>query len=161
MAIETEKKFLLSHIPSSLLTDGIQICQGYMTKSKNCTVRVRIYGEKSFLTVKGPTIKGSRDEFEYPIPRSDARQMLLLFCQKPFIEKTRYHIQFKGFTWEIDQFEGENQGLVVAEIELDAIDQNFEKPDWIGREVTHDPKYFNSNLIQTPFSKWSPAERSQ
>ncbi|MCF6249179.1 MAG: CYTH domain-containing protein [Desulfobacula sp.] len=154
MAIETEKKFLLDHIPSSLLTNGTSISQGYMTKSKECVVRIRILGNQGFLTVKGPTINASRKEFEYPIPLYDAKEMLSLFCKKPFIKKTRYRIYFKEFEWVIDQFKGENMGLVVAEIELDTIDQIFETPDWIGQEVTHDPRYFNSNLIKHPYSAW-------
>ncbi len=154
MATETEKKFLLAHLPSSLLTNGIYLSQGYMTKAKECVVRVRIFGDQGFLTVKGPTINASRKEFEYPIPLDDAKEMLSLFCSKPFIEKIRYHIDFKGFVWEIDQFKGENTGLVVAEIELDTIDQPFEMPDWIGKEVTHDSRYFNSNLITHPYSTW-------
>ncbi len=83
-----------------------------------------------------------------------AMEMLSLFCNKPLIEKTRYQIEFKGFEWVVDLFSGSNKGLVVAEIELDSIDQPFEKPDWIGKEVTHDPRYFNSNLIETPYSTW-------
>lgn len=154
MAIEIEKKFLLTYLPPGLEPLGTPICQGYMINKKNRTVRIRISGTLAFLTIKGATCHASRKEFEYPIPQQDARQMLDLFCKKPFIEKTRYQVHHKGFEWVIDRFSGDNQGLVVAEIELDAVDQPFEKPDWVGKEVTCDPRYFNSNLIETPYSTW-------
>ncbi|MBU8910275.1 MAG: CYTH domain-containing protein [Desulfobacterales bacterium] len=154
MAIETERKFLLRYLPSSLLVNSTLIRQGYMTNKKDKVIRIRLTGDSAFLTVKGATRNASRKEYEYPIPQQDAKEMLQLFCKKPLIEKTRYQIEFKGFEWVIDQFSGDNQGLVVAEIELDSIDQPFEKPDWIGKEVTHDLRYFNSNLIETPYSTW-------
>ena len=154
MAIEIEKKFLLLYLPTSLLVNGTLIRQGYMINKKNMVARIRLSGDQGFLTIKGATCNASRKEFEYPIPQQDAREMLLLFCKKPLIEKIRYQIEFKGFEWVIDEFSGDNQGLVVAEIELDSIDQPFEKPDWIGKEVTHEPKYFNSNLIEKPYSTW-------
>lgn len=154
MAIETERKFLLKHLPSSLLTCGTPICQGYMVNQKERVVRIRLYGDRGFLAIKGPTCNASRKEYEYPVPKQDAMEMLLLFCKKPFIEKTRYHIEFNHFEWVVDMFSGSNQGLVVAEIELATVDQVFEKPDWIGQEVTHDPRYFNSNLIKHPYSTW-------
>jgi len=154
MAIEIEKKFLLNYFPKNLMINGIPIIQGYMVNKKNKVVRIRLSGDTGFLTIKGATCNASRKEFEYPVPQQDAKEMLLLFCSKPLIEKTRYKIEFKGFEWIIDEFYGENKGLVVAEIELSSIDQFFEKPDWIGKEVTHDPKYFNSNLIETPYSSW-------
>jgi len=154
MAIEIEKKFLLLYLPTSLLVNGTLIRQGYMINKKNMVARIRLSGDQGFLTIKGATCNASRKEFEYPVPKQDAREMLLLFCKEPLIEKIRYQIQFKGFEWVIDEFSGDNQGLVVAEIELDSIDQPFEKPDWIGKEVTHEPKYFNSNLIEKPYSTW-------
>ncbi len=160
MAIETEKKFLLAHIPSPLMTNGVPICQGYLKKSKNGVVRVRVFGSKGFLTVKGPTTNGARKEFEYPVPMADARQMMALFCKGATIDKTRFHIKHEGFEWEVDVFAGTNKGLVVAEIELEHIDQKFQKPDWIGREVTHDPRYFNSNLIEHPFCTWPASNPS-
>ena len=154
MAIEIERKFLLNYFPEDLLTRGISICQGYMMNKKDLVVRVRLSGDNAFLTVKGPTCNASRKEYEYPVPQQDAMEMLSIFCKKPLIEKTRYQIEFKGFEWVIDLFSGVNKGLVVAEIELDSIDQLFEKPDWIGKEVTRDPRYFNSNLIEAPYSTW-------
>jgi CYTH domain-containing protein len=154
MAVEIEKKFCLAYFPSQLLTHGTRICQGYMVNRKDKVVRIRLSGDHAFLTIKGPTCNGYRKEFEYAVPLEDGQEMLELFCIPPFIEKTRYTIEYKGFKWVIDQFSGENQGLVVAEIELDAIDQAFEKPDWVGPEVTHDPRYFNANLITTPYCTW-------
>ncbi|MBC8441004.1 MAG: CYTH domain-containing protein [Deltaproteobacteria bacterium] len=154
MAIEIEKKFLLKHLPSLQLSRGTPIRQGYMVNKNDMVVRVRLSGDNAFLTIKGLTCNASRKEYEYPVPQQDAREMLSLFCKKPLIEKTRYQIEFKGFEWVIDLFSGSNKGLVVAEIELDSIDQPFEKPDWIGKEVTHDPRYFNSNLIKAPYSTW-------
>ncbi|SDU18878.1 CYTH domain-containing protein [Desulfobacula phenolica] len=154
MAIEIEKKFLLKYLPSSLLTNGTLIRQGYMVNEKERVVRIRLAGDKAFLTIKGITCNAARKEYEYPVPQQDAKEMLQLFCKEPLIEKTRYHVEFKGFEWVIDQFSGDNQGLVVAEIELDSVDQVFEKPDWIGKEVTHDSGYFNSNLIKNPYSTW-------
>jgi len=154
MTIEIEKKFLLKYLPSSLLTSSTLICQGYMVNKKNMVIRIRVSGDKAFIAVKGITSNASRKEYEYPVPQQDAMEMLWLFCKKPLIEKTRYQIKFKGFEWVIDLFSGSNKGLVVAEIELDSIDQVFEKPDWIGKEVTHDIRYFNSNLIKAPYSTW-------
>ena len=154
MAIEIEKKFLLKYFPTDLLTPGTRIYQGYMVNKKGLVVRVRLSGDNGFLTIKSATRNGSRKEFEYSVPQEDAKEMLDLFCKKPLIEKTRYSVEFKGFEWVIDKFYGKNQGLIVAEIELSSIDQPFETPDWIGREVTHDPRYFNSNLIKTPYSAW-------
>jgi len=154
MAIEIEKKFLLNYFPKNLMISGIPISQGYMVNKKNKVVRIRLAGDVGFLTIKGATCNASRKEFEYPVPQQDAKEMLLLFCSKQLIEKTRYKIEFKGFEWIIDEFYGRNKGLVVAEIELSSIDQFFEKPDWIGKEVTHDVRYFNSNLIETPYSAW-------
>jgi len=154
MAIEIEKKFLLKYLPLSLLTHGTLIRQGYMVNKKDKVVRIRLSGDNAFLTIKGLTCNASRKEYEYPVPQQDAMEMLSLFCKKPLIEKTRYLIEFKNFEWVIDLFEGRNKGLVIAEIELDSIDQPFEKPDWIGKEVTHDIRYFNSNLIKAPYSTW-------
>jgi CYTH domain-containing protein len=155
MGVETEKKFLLSYFPDDILTKGTFIRQGYLIKNKSMVLRIRLAGDKAFLTIKGPTYNASRKEFEYEIPADEADEMLCLFCRGPLIEKTRFKIQFRGFEWVIDKFSGENQGLVVAEIELDCRDQVFEKPDWIGKEVTDDPRYFNSNLVQNPYSSWN------
>ncbi len=153
MGIEIERKFLVEQIPAGV-SQGEVICQGYMVHEPDRVVRVRTKGEKGYLTVKGKTIQARRLEFEYEIPFSDARQMLELLCEKPFVEKTRYEIEFQGFEWVIDLFSGENSGLILAEIELDHSDQVFGKPPWAGAEVTHDPRYFNSNLVRHPYVSW-------
>ena len=154
MALEIEKKFLVPVFPEDGAGQGIYICQGYMLNSKRMVSRVRIFGDQGFLTLKSPTIDGVRHEFEYPVPLKDARQMLEIFCEKPFVEKTRYTLYHQNFEWVIDRFSGANEGLIVAEIELDCPDTVFEKPDWAGEEVSHDPRYFNSNLTTHPFSEW-------
>ncbi len=127
--------------------------QGYLSIVKERTVRVRTIEDKGYLTIKGISIGASRLEFEYEIPRQDA-DALLDICEKPLIEKNRYKVENGDFVWEVDEFFGENQGLIVAELELESGDQYFPKPDWIGEEVTGDPRYFNSNLIKNPYSKW-------
>ena len=117
-------------------------------------MRVRSEGDRAYINIKGATVGATRAEFEYEIPLQDAEELLNELCQKPLIEKTRYKIENGGHTWEIDEFFGDNQGLIVAEIELNSEDQDFEKPDWVGEEVTHDPRYFNANLNKHPFSQW-------
>ena len=128
--------------------------QGYLSIDKLRTVRVRVSGETARLTVKGITENATRAEFEYPIPATDATFMLAALCLKPLIEKRRYRIEYNGMTWEADEFLGANAGLVVAEIELEAAQQPFEKPLWVGEEVTADPRYFNANLVVKPHSRW-------
>ncbi|MCA1793724.1 MAG: CYTH domain-containing protein [Desulfotignum sp.] len=153
MAIEIEKKFLVTALPVNL-PSGIDICQGYVLNTPGKVVRVRIKGAAGFLTVKGLTIASARPEFEYEIPLSDARQMLDLFCEKPVIEKCRHILYHQGIKWVIDRFFGANQGLVVAEIELSSRDQIFEPPPWAGKEVTEDIRYYNANLVHHPFCTW-------
>lgn len=109
--------------------------------------------DKAALTIKGAVVGATRPEFEYEIPLDEANQLLDL-CEKPLIEKTRYKIEYRGLMWEVDEFHGMNEGLVIAECELDLEDQAIDKPDWIGGEVTDDPRYYNSNLIATPFTSW-------
>ncbi|RYZ78810.1 MAG: CYTH domain-containing protein, partial [Moraxellaceae bacterium] len=132
---------------------AVYFCQGYLSRSKECTVRIRIAGDQGFLTIKGATVGASRTEFEYDIPLVDARAMLAM-CDGPLIEKYRRNILYDGMVWEVDEFLGENQGLVVAEIELESETQAFAKPDWIGEEVTQDSRYYNSNLSVSPFNSW-------
>jgi len=131
----------------------LMLCQGYLKNSKNATVRVRTSDQKGFITIKGPTKNATRKEFEYEIPLAEALEMFNL-CQGTLIEKKRYCMDYKGFTWEIDKFSGENQGLVVAEIELNSPDEYFDKPPWLGREVTADFRYGNACLVSHPFHKW-------
>ena len=152
MAKEIERKFLLKEYPWPNKT-AIRYRQGYLNSSKERTVRVRTIGDKGFLTVKGITVEASRLEFEYEIPFQDANKLLEI-CEKSLIEKNRYKVEEGGLVWEIDEFLGENQGLIIAELELESEDQEFEKPDWVGEEVTGDPRYYNANLIKNPYTKW-------
>jgi len=155
MAYEIERKYLLANSDwKKVAPPGLTIKQGYLNLHPERTVRVRLTGDKAWLTIKGKTIKTTRLEFEYEIPRDDAIELLDL-CEKPLVEKIRYKITQGDLVWEIDEFEGENKGLVIAETELKSEDQTFDLPDWIGIEVSHDAKYYNSNLILQPFSKWN------
>jgi CYTH domain-containing protein len=152
MGTEIERKFMVKE-GTWRNVKGTSYRQGYLSTVKERTVRVRTIEDKGYLTIKGIAIGASRMEFEYEIPRQDAATLLDI-CEKPLIEKNRYKAEHGGFVWEIDEFFGENQGLIVAEIELESEDQYFSKPDWVGEEVTGDPRYFNSNLIKNPYMKW-------
>ena len=154
MAKEIERKFLVVGDGWRALADGVAYRQGYLSTVKERTVRVRTIGDTGYLTIKGVTVGATRSEFEYPIPAIDANEMLDDLCEKPIIEKNRYKIPVGDVTWEVDEFFGVNNGLIVAEVELQSEDQSFSKPDWIGAEVTGDPRYFNANLIANPFSTW-------
>lgn len=152
MGIEIERKFLVvgSQWQEAPFT---YLCQGYLSRDKQRTVRVRIAAETATLTIKGPTRGASRAEFEYEIPLEDARAMLHL-CDGPLVEKRRYLVPVESFVWEVDEFLGDNAGLVIAEIELESENQDFPRPAWVGAEVTHDSRYFNSYLSLHPFRTW-------
>lgn len=152
--MEIERKFLVKSADYKKLGKPVRISQGYLNSSKERTVRVRIFGDQGFITVKSAVQGISRQEYEYEIPIQDAREMLDHLCERPLVEKDRYEILQENHTWEVDEFLGENSGLVIAEIELESESEPFEKPDWIGEEVSQDPKYFNSNLIRFPYSLW-------
>jgi adenylate cyclase len=154
MAQEIERKYLLKGDSWRELSIGSVYCQGYIATKNQVTVRVRIVGQQGYLTIKGPSVKCSRLEFEYPIPVEDAQEMLNTLCEQPLIEKIRYKVQWGGLTWEIDEFDGLNQGLILAEVELNDANQEIELPPWIGEEVSHDHRYFNSYLVKHPFSQW-------
>ena len=154
MGKEIERKFLLKSDSWRSFAKGKRHRQGYLNRVKERIVRIRTIEDKGFLTIKGITTGATREEFEYEIPVAEASAMLEQLCERPLIEKNRYKIEFSGLVWEVDEFLGENQGLIVAEVELESEDQSFEKPAWIGEEVTGDPKYFNSNLVQHPYSRW-------
>jgi CYTH domain-containing protein len=154
LSIEIERKFLVTGNAWRKLSNGIIYKQGYISTDKEHTIRIRVIETKAFLTIKGKSIGTKRIEFEYEIPFEDAVEMLNNFCLKPIIEKARYKIQYKGLTWEVDEFFGNNTGLILAEVELQHEDQKIEIPDWIGSEVTGDPKYYNVNLINHPFINW-------
>ena len=154
MTKEIERKFLVTGDAWRSLGEGAVFRQGYLSTVKERTVRVRVVGDQGFVTIKGITVGAARSEFEYTIPGSDAEAMLDELCERPLIEKTRYTIDYGGLIWEIDEFDGVNQGLIVAEVELEDENQEFQLPDWVGEEVTADPRYFNANLIAHPFSEW-------
>jgi adenylate cyclase len=153
MPQEIEYKFLVTGDDYKGLSLPVLYRQGYLSSTPERVVRVREAGGKGYLTIKGANRGATRSEFEYEIPLVEAQELLLL-CEQPIIEKLRYFVAYKGFTWEIDEFSGENAGLVIAEIELPAEDTPFEKPHWIGEEVTHDARYYNSNLIKNPYRHW-------
>jgi len=154
MGKEIERKFLVRGDDWRSLAQGIPCRQGYINSADERTVRIRTIGEEAFLTIKGPTMGASRAEYEYEIPLKDGNEMLETLTEKPIIEKKRYRIPFAGLTWEIDEFFGDNAGLIVAEVELESEGQIFQKPDWAGEEVTGDPRFFNSNLIRNPYALW-------
>ena len=154
MANEIERKFLVVGNAWKALATGVAYRQGYLSTAKERTVRVRTVGARGILTIKGLTRGISRLEFEYDIPLADANQMLDTLCERPLIEKVRHTLHLGPVTWEIDEFTGDNQGLVVAEVELKSADQAFERPSWLGDEVSHDPRYFNANLVRRPYSTW-------
>lgn len=154
MGREIERKYLLEGTAWKEGATGTFYRQGYLSTVKERTVRVRTIDDRGFLTVKGISEGVSRLEFEYEIPVADATQMLDELCPRPLIEKARFKIAYGGLVWEVDEFFGENEGLIVAEVELDAEDQEIPLPDWVGEEVSDDPRYFNSNLSVTPYSQW-------
>jgi CYTH domain-containing protein len=153
MGQEIERKFLVEG-ESWRTGPGTRIRQGYLRNEIGGTVRVRTKGERAFLTIKGSMTGITRPEFEYEIPLEDANQILDSLCLKPLIEKIRYEMRMGRFKWEVDEFLGENAGLIVAEIELEDENQDFPKPDWLGREVSGDIRYQNANLVKNPYSKW-------
>ena len=160
MPIEIERKFLLCDENWCLEADaGIRMCQGYLSNNSKSSIRVRISGEQANLNIKSSTPGTVRREYEYPIPLVEAEELLADLCHELLIDKIRYHVEFSGFTWEIDVFSGVNQGLVVAEIELSKIDQDFPRPPWLGREVSDEIRYYNSHLAGYPYSQWPKAEK--
>lgn len=154
MGVEIERKFLVAGDAWRALGKPVLLRQGYLSSDPDRTVRVRVEDGAGTMTIKGRSVGATRGEWEYPIPLADANDLLDRLCQQPLIEKYRSRIAFGGNVWEVDEFLGANAGLVVAEIELASEDQAFDKPDWIGEDVTHDRRYFNSSLIRHPFSGW-------
>jgi adenylate cyclase len=154
MGIEIERKFLLSDDGWRGLGEATLMRQGYLCADPVRTVRVRIEGERAVITIKSKSVGASRGEWEYEIPVPDAAELLERLCEQPLVEKTRHRIEYQGHVWEVDEFLGENAGLVVAEIELASEDEAFERPAWIGQEVTGEKRYYNSSLIRLPYAKW-------
>ncbi|MGK5045429.1 CYTH domain-containing protein [Janthinobacterium sp. GB4P2] len=154
MGVEIERKFLLQGDAWRGLGQAVLLRQGYLSSARERVARVRIEGQQAMLTIKGANVGATRGEWEYPIPLADAVELLDGLCEQPLIEKYRHRIEHAGMVWEVDEFLGANAGLIVAEIELASEDQPFEKPDWIGAEVSGDARYYNANLIRHPFSQW-------
>jgi len=154
MATEIERKFLLKPGTWTPEGSGKRLTQGYLSRDPDRTVRVRIAGREAFMTVKSRRTGISRTEIEFPIPFQHARD-LMSRCFQPVIDKTRHEVMHDGMLWEVDVFHGENDGLVVAEIELPAEDTSFTLPEWIGEEVSHDLRYTNSRLSEHPFQSWT------
>lgn len=154
MALEIERKFLVDTGRLGPLADGEEIRQGFIPTANLTAVRVRISGAMAWLTLKGANTGPRRSEFEYRIPPGDAQQILDELCTGPVLSKIRYRRQYREHLWEIDVFEGDNAGLVVAEVELASETDSPELPDWVTEEVTGDPRYYNVNLCNNPFSRW-------
>ncbi|MEJ2379872.1 MAG: CYTH domain-containing protein [Gammaproteobacteria bacterium] len=155
MGREIEKKFLVcGDAWRADAGTGIRYRQGYLTEAGSASVRVRVGGERAHLNIKSATLGIERQEYEYEIPLADAQEMLDRLCRRPLIEKTRYKVRYQGHVWEVDVFEGDNAGLVVAEIELQTADQGFALPPWAGEEVSDDPRYYNVCLVAHPYKDW-------
>ncbi len=155
MAIETERKFLVvDDAWRAAAHDAQRLRQGYLNNEERCSVRVRTSADRAWLNIKSVTIGAQRQEFEYEIPLEDADKMLDSLCLKPLIEKVRYFVEAGRHVFEVDVFEGDNTGLIVAEVELDDPDEEFDRPPWLGKEVTHDVRYYNTCLSRHPFKDW-------
>lgn len=156
MGTEIERKFLVTGDGwRNEARETLLLRQGYLSTDPECAVRVRISGDAAWLTVKGRSVNGSAPEFEYAVPVEDAASMLDLLAKKPLIEKRRHLVPKDDLIWEVDEFFGQNEGLVIAELELSSIDQAFSPPAWAGREVTGDARYYNASLVANPFLNWS------
>ncbi|HKJ64515.1 MAG TPA: CYTH domain-containing protein [Desulfopila sp.] len=155
MGLEIERKFtVVGDIWKEGATSELYV-QGYLPSNGSSTLRIRQAGERAWITIKGRRDNLSRLEFEYPIPPADALLMLEKLCLTPLIRKRRYRTEYQGFVWEIDEFQGENDGLVIAEIELQSENQAFIRPPWLGREVSGDRRYYNASLSTSPYSTWA------
>ena len=160
MASEIERKFLIvSDAWKASVVRSVRYRQGYLCPVDTSSVRVRVSDDMAYLNIKSATLGVERLEYEYPIPLSDAHEMLDRLCRKPLVEKTRHFVEHAGHCWEIDVFEGDNTGLVVAELELQTTDEAFERPAWVGEEVSHEARYYNVCLVDRPYSAWEAWER--
>ena len=156
MATEIEHKFLIRDDRWRRQVErSVRMRQGYLTSDARCSVRVRVAGGQGFLNIKSGTLGIQRSEYEYPIPLAEAEEILDTLCEKPLLEKTRHLVYFGEHLWEIDEFAGDNAGLIVAEVELSRSDESFARPDWLGEEVSHDIRYYNSQLARHPYVTWS------
>jgi adenylate cyclase len=154
MGREIERKFLVEGDAWRALAEGTWYRQGYLNRAQERTVRLRTAGGQGFLTIKGINVGATRAEYEYEIPHDECSAMLDSLAERPLIEKMRYEIVWSGLTWEIDEFFGDNRGLVLAEVELESEQQGLDKPEWVGDEVTGDPRYYNANLVRHPYAGW-------
>ena len=160
MAREIERKFLLkSDEWRAHVRQSSPMTQGYLVSGARLSVRVRIAGREAWLNIKAGGLVASRQEYEYPVPLGEARELLAL-AEGPLIDKTRHFVEHGGRTWEIDEFHGANEGLVVAELELESEGAAFARPPWLGIEVTELRRYYNVCLVTHPFSAWTDAERN-
>jgi adenylate cyclase len=155
MPTEIERKFLLTNDNWRKDADeGTHIIQAYMGSNEKSSVRIRIHADQANINIKSKTLGIERSEYEYAIPLDEANEMLEQLCDKPYIDKTRYHVMHEGHEWEIDVFVGENKGLIVAEIELTSMEEEFSLPEWAGKEVSDEPRYYNICLISNPYKNW-------
>lgn len=155
MATEIERKFLIRDDSwRALSSHKLNIIQGYLANTDNGSIRIRVSGDEANLNIKSMTLGVTRKEYDYPIPVHDARSMLEELCMKPLIEKTRHYVEYNGHTWEIDEFHGDNAGLILAELEVEHEDETFDPPPWLGTEVSNDPRYYNVCLVEHPYSQW-------
>lgn len=156
MPVEIERKFLVVGGEwRQQAARSLRLRQGYLNRAQDCSIRVRCDGERGWLNIKGVTIGAQRREYEYEIPLEEAEELLNDFTQGPLVEKTRFFIEAGDHVWEVDEFEGDNAGLVVAEIELEDPDEVFERPVWLGAEVTDDVRYYNTQLAHHPYRDWA------
>ena len=154
MPQEIERKFLLKNDSWRVEGSGTLYRQGYLSTVSERTVRIRLINDQGFLTIKGIPVGARRAEYEYEIPAGEASEMLDNLCEHPLIEKTRYRVEYQDLVWEIDEFKGDNAGLNIAEVELEDENQAVHMPDWVGEEVTGDPRYYSANLTANPYSQW-------
>ena len=155
MALEIEHKFLLRDERwRDQVERSLRMRQGYLVSDATRSVRVRVAGDQGYLNIKSGTLGIARREYEYRIPLAEAEELLNTLCEKPLLEKTRHFIHYGDHLWEVDEFSGDNAGLIVAEVELGAVDEAFARPDWIGEEVSHDLRYYNSQLVRHPYKDW-------
>lgn len=155
MAIEVEHKFLLANNDwRKQVSHSVKYRQGYLSSLATNSIRVRVSDSQAWLNIKSATIGNQRFEYEYEIPMQDADEIITNLCKRPLIEKTRHFVAHDKHLWEIDEFDGDNEGLIVAEIELSKPYEVYVKPSWVGQEVTHDLRYYNNNLVIHPYSEW-------
>lgn len=159
MAIEIEHKFLLANNKwRQQISHSVIYQQGYLQSDTQSSIRVRVSDTNAWLNIKSATPGNHRHEFEYVIPLDEAKEILQLLCKKPIIDKTRHFINIGQHTWEIDEFHGDNDGLIIAEIELSELNEEFNKPDWLGAEVTNDLRYYNNSLAKIPYKNWKDTQ---